>query len=95
MDVSPPETLKNPIHVPQKLLMGPGPSNVSQRVLNAQALPTLGHLHTEFCKVWFPFLDLTQIFKWQRLQDLSAIMGGGGGTIYTRSDQVLEYLFYL
>jgi len=51
MDVSPPETLKNPIHVPQKLLMGPGPSNVSQRVLNAQALPTLGHLHTEFCKI--------------------------------------------
>lgn len=51
LDVSPPEILKNPIHVPQKLLMGPGPSNVSQRVLNAQALPTLGHLHTEFCKI--------------------------------------------
>ena len=58
MDVSPPETLKNPIHVPQKLLMGPGPSNVSQRVLNAQALPTLGHLHTEFCKVISYFLGL-------------------------------------
>ena len=51
LDVTPPETLKNPIFVPQKLLMGPGPSNVSQRVLNAQALPTLGHLHVEFCKV--------------------------------------------
>ena len=69
MDVSPPETLKNPIHVPEKLLMGPGPSNVSQRVLNAQALPTLGHLHAEFCKAssflgtsshLFFFLKLTQ-----------------------------------
>ena len=51
LDVSPPEVLKNPIFVPQKLLMGPGPSNVTKRVLEAQALPTLGHLHTEFCKV--------------------------------------------
>jgi len=31
--------------------MGPGPSNVSDRVLQAQALPTLGHLHPEFCKI--------------------------------------------
>merc|ERR1719423_477258 len=31
--------------------MGPGPSNVSKRVLEAQALPTLGHLHGEFTKI--------------------------------------------
>jgi len=31
--------------------MGPGPSNVAKRVLEAQALPTLGHLHAEFCTV--------------------------------------------
>ena len=50
--ISPPESLKLPIHIPQmRLLMGPGPSNVSERVLKAQALPTLGHLHPEFCKV--------------------------------------------
>ena len=50
--ISPPEALKVPIHIPQmRLLMGPGPSNVSERVLRAQALPTLGHLHPEFCKV--------------------------------------------
>jgi len=50
--IPPPESLKDPIHVPQmRLLMGPGPSNVSTRVLQAQALPTLGHLHPEFCKV--------------------------------------------
>ena len=49
--VGPPENLSGPIKVPQKTLMGPGPSNVSERVLKAQALPVLGHLHPEFCKV--------------------------------------------
>jgi len=51
MPVSPPASLKSPIVVPEKLLMGPGPSNVSKRVLEAQALPTLGHLHGEFTKI--------------------------------------------
>ncbi len=34
-----------------KLLTGPGPSNVSQRVLSAMSLPALGHLHPEFTRV--------------------------------------------
>lgn len=51
--VSPPSNLKKPINVPQKTLMGPGPSNVPDRVLQAQALPVLGHLHPEFCQVGF------------------------------------------
>merc|ERR1712021_47802 len=51
LDVCPPAGLAEPIHVPLKTLAGPGPSNVSDRVLQAQALPTLGHLHPEFCKI--------------------------------------------
>jgi len=51
LDVSPPAGLAEPINVPLKTLAGPGPSNVSERVLQAQALPTLGHLHPEFCKI--------------------------------------------
>jgi len=51
LDVSPPAGLAEPINVPLKTLAGPGPSNVSDRVLQAQALPTLGHLHPEFCKI--------------------------------------------
>jgi len=39
------------MNVPLKTLSGPGPSNVSERVLQAQALPTLGHLHPEFTKI--------------------------------------------
>ena len=34
--------------IEQKLLMGPGPSNVSQEVLAATALPTVGHLDPSF-----------------------------------------------
>ncbi|GFR93266.1 serine--pyruvate aminotransferase [Elysia marginata] len=47
----PPACLSEPINVPSKLLMGPGPSNAHPRVLAAGALPLLGHLHTEFTKI--------------------------------------------
>ena len=33
---------------PQRTLMGPGPSDVSQRVLDALARPTIGHLDPAF-----------------------------------------------
>ncbi|XP_014679185.1 PREDICTED: serine--pyruvate aminotransferase-like [Priapulus caudatus] len=49
--VRPAERLLKPLQFPHKLLMGPGPSNCPPRVLAAQALPLLGHLHAEFCSV--------------------------------------------
>ena len=33
---------------PQRTLMGPGPSDVSPRVLNAMARSTVGHLDPDF-----------------------------------------------
>merc|ERR1712002_835619 len=51
LSVATPPSLKQPLNVPQKTMTGPGPSNVSERVLQAQALPTLGHLHPEFTKI--------------------------------------------
>ena len=51
VDVEPPKCLAEPIHVPAKLLMGPGPSNASEKVLQTASLPLLGHMHTEFIKV--------------------------------------------
>lgn len=51
LTVTAPAALEKPINVPAKTLMGPGPSNVSDRVLKAMSLPTLGHLHGEFCVV--------------------------------------------
>jgi alanine-glyoxylate transaminase / serine-glyoxylate transaminase / serine-pyruvate transaminase len=35
----------------RKLLLGPGPSNVSDRVLGALAMPTLGHLDRDFLDI--------------------------------------------
>lgn len=51
MSVVPPPSLALPINVPLKTMTGPGPSNVCDRVLQAQALPTIGHLHPEFTKI--------------------------------------------
>jgi len=50
-EFDPPATLKNLINVPEKLLMGPGPSNCSPRVLQACGLPVMGHMHKEFFQI--------------------------------------------
>lgn len=39
------------VQVPTRLLMGPGPTNSHPRVLTAQALPLLGHLHPPFLAI--------------------------------------------
>lgn len=51
--MTPPECLSRPLQFPNKLLMGAGPSNAPPRVLEAQALPLLGHLHPDYTQVWF------------------------------------------
>ena len=38
-------------HAPTRLLMGPGPSNVNPRVLQAMTMPLLGHLDPDFIGV--------------------------------------------
>uniref|UniRef100_A0A336MEC3 Alanine--glyoxylate aminotransferase n=1 Tax=Culicoides sonorensis TaxID=179676 RepID=A0A336MEC3_CULSO len=49
--VSPPGSLKKPLEVPEKLMMGPGPSNYPQRVRDALSKPVMGHLHPETLKI--------------------------------------------
>lgn len=51
MEIPPPLVLKRPLFVPIKTLMGPGPSNCSQRVLSALSNPVIGHLHSECLQV--------------------------------------------
>jgi len=48
MEISPPRTLKTPLTVPEKLLMGPGPSNCYPKRRQACALPMMGHCLPEF-----------------------------------------------
>ncbi|HQT92337.1 MAG TPA: alanine--glyoxylate aminotransferase family protein, partial [Candidatus Kryptobacter bacterium] len=41
----------NSFRPPDRILMGPGPSNVHPRVLQAMARPTIGHLDPEFIRM--------------------------------------------
>jgi alanine-glyoxylate transaminase/serine-glyoxylate transaminase/serine-pyruvate transaminase len=55
-----------PFHPPQRVLMGPGPSDVSPRVLEALSRPTIGHLDPVFVsfmdemKVLLKFVFMTE-----------------------------------
>uniref|UniRef100_A0A9J8ARS0 Alanine--glyoxylate aminotransferase n=1 Tax=Cyprinus carpio carpio TaxID=630221 RepID=A0A9J8ARS0_CYPCA len=49
--VLPPECLLQPFTVPQRLMLGPGPSNVPARITAAGAQPILGHLHAETIEI--------------------------------------------
>jgi len=49
-------TTPPPIHPPQRILMGPGPSDVAPSILAAMAAPTVGHLDPYFLKI----MDETQ-----------------------------------
>src|SRR5262245_33095916 len=44
-------TLPGPLNVPQRLLLGPGPSDAHPRVLSAMTTPLLGHLDPAFLDV--------------------------------------------
>ena len=47
-----------------RLLLGPGPSNVSSRVLTAMSRPLLGHLDPEFLEIMNSIQDkLRQVFQ--------------------------------
>lgn len=46
------------MRIPSRLLMGPGPSNVSSDVLSAMAQPTIGHLDPAFQKMMEEVKDL-------------------------------------
>ncbi|XP_044586347.1 alanine--glyoxylate aminotransferase isoform X2 [Cotesia glomerata] len=43
--------LLQPMKVPKRLLLGPGPSNLSERVIKAISNPLLGHMHLETFKM--------------------------------------------
>jgi len=40
-----------PLNPPRRILLGPGPSDVSDRILRALAAPTIGHLDPEYLKM--------------------------------------------
>lgn len=62
---------------PERILMGPGPSDVPRRVLNALAAPTLGHLDPAYLAIMDEVRDyLRQVFKTKN--ELTMAVSGTG-----------------
>jgi alanine-glyoxylate transaminase/serine-glyoxylate transaminase/serine-pyruvate transaminase len=64
-------------HPPQRILMGPGPSDVSPRVLEAMARPTIGHLDPVFVDFMDSLKQLLQ-FALQTENALTMPVSGPG-----------------
>lgn len=70
--IPPPACMLRPLEAPLRYLFGPGPSNVSPRVLAAGGRPIIGHLHPEMYevktlntmqRVFYSTYDLHTMFK--------------------------------
>lgn len=69
--------VSKPRNVPEKLLLGPGPTPVEQRVLQALAQPTLGHLDKNFVAIMDETRDLLR-YVFQTKNELTVSMPGTG-----------------
>ncbi|NXJ80077.1 SPYA protein, partial [Trogon melanurus] len=49
--IPPPQGLLQPLVLPERLLLGPGPSNIPPRILAASGQQILGHMHLEVLQV--------------------------------------------
>ena len=62
---------------PKRLLMGPGPSNVSPKVLDAMARPTIGHLDPRFVELMDEIKELLQ-YAFQTNNEVTFPVSGPG-----------------
>ncbi len=69
--------MTNSFFPPQRILMGPGPSDVSPRVLAAMARPTIGHLDPEFIRMMDELKSLLQ-FAFQTKNQLTIPLSAPG-----------------
>lgn len=65
------------LNVPSRILMGPGPSDVHPRVLQAMATPMIGHMDPEFMKVMDEVMQLMR-YVFETENDLTVSMSGTG-----------------
>jgi alanine-glyoxylate transaminase/serine-glyoxylate transaminase/serine-pyruvate transaminase len=66
-----------PFHPPKRTLMGPGPSDVSERVLQALARPTIGHLDPAFVGMMDEMKSLLQ-YAFQTKNELTMPVSAPG-----------------
>ena len=80
MEVTVPDSLRTPLVVPNKLMMGPGPSNLSERVRAALGQPILGHLHPECLKIMDEIKDgLRYVFQTRNAATMCISASGHAG----------------
>ena len=80
----------NSIRVPQRVLLGPGPSDVPARVLLAMAQPTIGHLDPVFLQMMDQIrVGLQQVFRTKNEMTL-AISGTGSAGMETTFVNLVE-----
>ncbi len=71
------------LKVPNRILMGPGPSDVSDRVLRAMSCPTIGHLDPLFLGILNETRDLLQQVFRTRNEMTLAVSGTGSAGMET------------
>jgi alanine-glyoxylate transaminase/serine-glyoxylate transaminase/serine-pyruvate transaminase len=83
-------SMQKPFHPPQRILLGPGPSNVEPRVLQAMTAPLLGHMDP----VYFACMDETQALLRQVFETANrltlAVPGTGGAGMETCLANLIE-----
>ena len=85
-----PEELLKPLDIPKKLLFGPGPSNVPNRIRHASSLSMLGHLHPEYLAIMADVRRGLQYLFQTRNELTIAISGSGHAAMETAIMNVLE-----
>ena len=80
----------NELHAPQKVLLGPGPSTVHPRVLQALANPVMGHLDPAFFQVMDDVCEmLREVFHTENKMTLP-ISSTGTGAMETACVNIIE-----
>lgn len=70
------------LNPPQRVLMGPGPSDVSARILQTMSAPTLGHLDPEYLRIMDETGRVRDVF--QTRNEMTLAISGTGSTLEWR-----------
>ncbi|XP_068613873.1 alanine--glyoxylate aminotransferase-like [Brachionichthys hirsutus] len=77
VSIPPPTCMLRPLEVPQRYLFGPGPSNISPRILVAGGRPIIGHLHPEMYEIMNDIKQGIQ-YAFQTKNNMTISMSGSG-----------------
>ncbi|XP_074046834.1 alanine--glyoxylate aminotransferase [Macrotis lagotis] len=77
--VAPPASLMKPLSIPDRLLLGPGPSNLSPRVMHTGSLQMIGHMHDEMFQIMDEIKDGIR-YAFQTQNKLTLALSGSGHT---------------